>query len=127
MKEWLIKKLGGFSTTDEFIAKIRKLPLEEKNQILTMAVKRLFNTIGAEDILRNDTFEGRPMNKNEMDALRQSAKLFSESQLWKVLRKEISYQANKGMYIKAEKIEDIIAGKILLYFLDIIKTRLKEI
>ena len=50
LRNWLIKKLKGFSSVEEAIDSIEDP--KEKNVILTRAVKKLFNTIDADDILQ---------------------------------------------------------------------------
>ncbi len=130
MRQWLIRKLGGFSTTDDAIEEIKKLGDEEKHKILTLAVKRLFNTISAEDILRERGeqwfFMDRLLSRAEIDLLIAEATNFLNSKLWNVLRADIKYNANKTMFTKSTKELDMIAGKLWLFSLDAFTTRLKS-
>lgn len=130
MRRWIIERLGGYPDTDAAIAAIRILPLEEKNKVLTMAVKKLFNTVGPDDILkiigRNWLFEGRPLRDAEVVMLKAEANQFQQSFLWKILQKELRYVANKKMYVDSKEIIDMVAGKLLVYYVDIIATRLKR-
>jgi len=136
MKEWLIKKLGGYTeqgflTTDDFIEHVRSLGLREKNVILTLAVRRLFNTISEDDILKQNSdntwmFEGKPLTKGEINSLKMQAKDYVGSRLYKVISKDITYQANRKMFIDSQGEIDLTAGKLLLFYNDIVNTRLKN-
>ena len=125
--KWFIKK----QTVDDFIEHLHELPTTDKHRILTEAVKELFNTIGPEDILkvREDgawMFEGRQLTDGEVENLKKSAKAFRESLLWKVLKKDVQYQANQKMFVESEGEMDIIAGKIWLYALDVFENRIRK-
>ena len=136
MREWLIKFLGGYTeqgflTTDDFIEHIRLLGLREKNVILTLAVRRLFNTISEDDILKQNSdstwmFEGKPLTKGEINSLKMQAKDYIDSRLYKVISKDITYQANRKMFIDSQGEIDLTAGKLLLFYNYIVNTRLKN-
>ena len=115
MKNWLIKFLGGYPA----------------DTILTEAVKELFNTIGVDDILRqegNDWFIGKnKLNDGDKQLLIAEANQFLITKLWQVLQNDIRYQANRAMFEKAKSENDIVAGKLWLYTLDTIKTRLESL
>jgi len=113
---------------DEFINNLDKT---ERNKILTYAVKKLFNTIDADDILRENEFgqwsiEGKPINDTTKNLLIAEAKGLLKSKLWEVLTNDIKYQANKKMFLLAQNEEQLTAGKMFLYALDCINTRLKS-
>lgn len=133
MRRWLIKKLGGYPDIDAAIEAIREKELDEKYTILTLAVKKLFNTIDKDDILHQhkDTgkwmCEGKPITDGEVQLLTAEATSFVNSRLWKVLQTDIKYQANKVMFIKSRTEQDIIAGKLWLNTLDTLRTRLNSL
>lgn len=125
---WFKKK--KFSV-DDFIEDLDELSIDERHRILTEAVKGLFNTIDGDDILRsredgNWFFEGRQLTPGEVENLKKSAKAFRESLLWKVLKKDVQYQSNNKMFVESVTDLDIIAGKIWLYALDAIESRIKK-
>lgn len=130
MVRWLIEKLGGFATLDDAIAHIKTTNDEtRKHEILTLAVSRLFNTIGADDILRMNEagqwmFKNRPLTADEVQAFKEEAVFFKQSRLWRVLSLDVKYQLNKKMYEEANLTVDVMWGKLLLYYHDIIRTRL---
>lgn len=130
-RDWLIEKLGGFRDLDSAIEFIREQNGEEKHRLLTLAVKKLFNTIGEDDILHVNhygqwMFEGRPLSKEEINSLVQEATAFQNMKLWRVLQKDLKYQANKRMFVESRSEMDLVAGKLLVYLTDIVKTRLKR-
>ena len=129
-KKFLIKKLGGFTDTDDFIRNIRTLKTEEKYRILTIAVKRLFNTVGSDDILSNKNgdyrFEGRPITKGEIDNLRAQAESFVQSKLFVALDKEVKYHCNLQMR-KATTLSQLEGAKVIEFTWDILKTKLRNI
>ena len=119
MRKWLIKKLNV--TVEDL----------DKHEVLTLAVKKLFNTISAEDVLKEKElqwfFQGKALRKDQVDMLKAEATNFNESFLWKVLSADIKYHANKQMFIKSRTEYDIMMGKSWLYVLDVINTRLKSL
>jgi len=129
LKEWIIKKLGGYSSIDDAIEAIKANPLPQRTRILTLAVKNLYNTIGSEDILKVSPegiwmLEGKPLRKEQVELLMAEATQFLGTTLWKVIQMDIRYLANKKMYILAGDTEQLTAGKLWVYTFDAIRTRL---
>lgn len=133
MRAQIIKWLGGYATLDEAIDSMRAKDGAERRAVLTLAVRRLYSTVGAEDILRRDTasgqwmYAGKPIAKEETAMLIEQAKAMLDSKLWKVLQTDLKYQANKRMYIDSQDVADLVAGKLILLYIDIIHTRLKTL
>lgn len=135
MRAWLIKKLGGFTepmAVKEFITHARSLSTTDKHKLLTAAIRKSFNTISVDDILRVKEdgqwmFEGKPLSDQQKKVLIQNAQNFTEGMLWKVLDRELQYHANKRMFILSASEQDMIAGKVLVYLTDIIRTKLKSL
>lgn len=131
MKKYLIELLGGFPDLDSAIQFIKKTNNETaKNDILTEVVKKLFNTISSEDILRYEDgeyiFQGRPLLPEELQQLKAEAEFFRKSKLWKVIDKDVKFQLNRKLYNEANITTDILWGKLILYYHDIINTRLSK-
>lgn len=132
MKRWLIEKLGGYPDVDAALEAIRGLPLQEKHKVLTLAVRRLFNTVSAEDILKVHAgdqwvFEGKTLPREKVTQLKADAVAFTESLLWRVLSKELQYQGNLRMFTKSGSELDLVAGKLFGWIVDALNTRLKKI
>ena len=102
----------------------------EAHEILTKAVKRLFNTIGADDILKEKDgkwfLQDKAISEGNRKGLISEANMFLGSQLWKVLQLDIKYHSNKRMFLESKNEIDMIAGKLWLFTLDSIKTRLES-
>ena len=130
-RKLFIEKLGGYATIEDAIEAIRNKELKERRVILTLAVKKLFNTIGADDILKpvGDQWmlEGKPLSKGQIELLMTEAAQLEQMMLWKVLRKDILYQANKKMYLQSENDLHVITAKFWLYTFDVMTTRLRSI
>jgi len=129
LKKILIHSLGGFYNLDEAIVHISKLETGEKHRVLTLYVKKLYNTLSADDILKEDStgqwmFMGKQLSEARARQLVSQAKQFLNSDLWEVLQSDIKYQANKKMFVLAENELHLATGKLWLYTLDVIKTRL---
>ena len=132
MKNWLIKKLGGYADLDSAIDAIKSSnDLGRKNKLLTEAVKRLFNTIDADDVLKITAdgwmFQDRKLSELETSELKQQAIQLTGMKLWRVLRMDIKYQLNKKMFEESNITTDLLWGKLMLFYDDIIRTRLRKI
>lgn len=128
----LITLLGGFPDIESAIDAIREKNLEEKYTILTLAVRKLFNTLGPADILKVSDggqwmSEGKTLNEGQKKLLIAEAINFTNTTLWKVLQADIKYQANRRMFNRSKTALDLVAGKLWLFTLDAINTRLKSL
>lgn len=131
-KRWLIETLGGFPTIDDAITAIQEKDGKEKLTILTLAVRRLYNTIGADDILRENergewVSEGKVLSKGVVDLVTAEARAFEGSTLWRVLQRDVQWQSNRRMFILGKTEMDMAVGKLWLYSFDAIRTRLNSI
>lgn len=130
LRRSLIEKLGGFTDIEEAIESLSDTKI--KHRLLTRAVKRHFNTLGPDDILKEAEggqwmFERRPLSKQEVNLLKAETAQLLEMRLWKVLQADIKYQANRKMFLLSETDADLVAGKLWVYTLDAFHTRLKSI
>lgn len=134
LKTWLIIRLGGYTDVDDCIDYIKSIDdQKERHKVLTAAVKRLYNTVGKDDILkvvRNGIaeqwwFEGKLLTAEEVRLLKHEAEAFKASRLYRVLDMECRYQANKRMH-EAATLPQLESAKLFFWVWDLIKTRLKE-
>jgi hypothetical protein len=126
MKRWFLKKLN--IEIEDLITDIDR---KEKIKILTYAVKRLFNTISSEDILKENEFGqwlymGKPLTDSDKNLLMSEAVQLQHMKLWKILKDDIRYQANRKMFLLSKDEDSLTAGKLWAYTLDSIDTRLKN-
>ena len=109
---------------------LKGMEMKEKHAILTMAVRRLFHAVTADDILREENgqwfFQSKAIPDAEMAQLKESASYFLDSKLWKILKADSDYQANKRMFNDSKDVYDMIAGKFILWTADVWKTRLNN-
>lgn len=103
----------------------------EAHKQLTKSVARLFNTVGAEDIVSQGAdgtwfVQGKAITDGEKKMLIAEAQHFLNTRLWKVLKADVQYQANRKMFILSKDVDDLIAGKLCLYLLDVLQTRLSS-
>ena len=95
---------------------------EEKHKKLTQEVADLFNTISADDVLFKEKDGRWYLGTQLLDAglLRQyadEANIIKSTVLWKEMQKCIKYLTNRSMFLKSETIDDLIAGKLVLFTL----------
>lgn len=132
LREWLIEILGGYPDIDAAIEAIREHPdRHERREILTMAVKRLFTTIGPEDLLREAPgggwlYKGKPVPRDEIKELQEEARAFAGSKIWNVIQQDLAYHSVMKVFKEAKDVHDITAGKLLAYYADVVNTRLKR-
>ena len=127
-KHVIIRWLGGYTTIDDAMESVDD---SERIAVLTATTKRLYNTINAEDILQEKgeewLFEGKSLPKEFKDQIISEAAFLKKTTLWRVLQKDIKYQANRQMFLLAKNEADIVMGKMWLYVLDCINTRLASL
>ena len=102
-----------------------------QKKFIGLLVRNLFNTIDEDDILlvgKDGVYlRGNKLDKMSLDVLKEEAERFKESSLWKLLSREVKYQANIRMYEKGITTDDILMGKCSLYVLEVIKKTIDKI
>ena len=132
MRRWLITKLGGYPDIHTAIKAIKAKDSPEKYDILALAVRRLYNTIGPDDILSQNKdgewkSEGKILTDGQKKVLISEAQTIINTFAWKILQADVKYKANKMMYMTAVSASDIASGKLWTLTLDTINTRLKSL
>ena len=97
--------------------------------------KYLFNGITDKDILKIDSKgvlyqDGKKLSSGQTSALINDAIRFEESELWKFMKNEVRYIANKHIFEKSTNTDDLMWGKSILYGIDLqdqLVKRLKKI
>ena len=124
MKSKFFKILGGYATLEDAVE-------ANGHEALTKAVAHHFKLVTVEDILRRTekgyTYKGKPLMDAQVKSLRSQAEGLVKSELFKVLELELQYQANQKMFTHSQNEMDMIAGKVVLWTWDVIKTKLHNI
>lgn len=119
IKKQLVELLGGY------------YPPMNPHTALTQRVAHLFSTVSDEDIIKIDGTtwynRGRELTEEEKAQLKSEARSLQNMFLWKALCEEVHLHAYKKGYLEATKEFDLIGGKMLMYSIDIIKTKIKRI
>ena len=101
-----------------------------KHKILNEAVADLFYSVTIDDLFSDKTgkwmFMGNELKDHEVRKIVLEASNLKNSYLWKVLKTEMRYQANLKMFDEARNDYDLIAGKQILFNLDVIQTSLNK-
>jgi len=108
-----------------------------QRKLINFIAGRLFNSVTENDILRitgKDAtgapimfYKGKRLSREQVDKLIDSAELFKDSDIWRLLKAELKFQANQRMYRRSQTPEDFIAGKIALFIVDMIDKKIREI
>ena len=132
MRNWIIRKLRGFPDIDSAISYLREIDdQDKKREILTEAVKKLYTTIGEDDILTKKedgswTFLGRPLLSSEVAQLQQEAQLMAKTKLWYVIKTDIRYNLGRRMFEEARVKDDLIWGQAIVFLDEIIRRRIQK-
>lgn len=106
-------------------------PPVDKHDVLDERVAVLFHTIRKTDLLRWENgvwYSGdRELTDPEIRQIKAEARVLRNSRLWQVLSDDIEYHAYRTIFTKSRTEVDLIGGKMLKVYLDILKTRLQEL
>lgn len=94
-------------------------------------VDDVFNAITDDDVLEVITptswkYKQATLTPGQITALRNQATVLYHSDLWKILKDELRWKAQKRAMEKAQTEDDLIASKMLMYLTDVIDSRLKK-
>jgi len=128
MRKYLIKLLGGYTDIDSLCTTI---PEEEKGKILSGAVKKVFNTISEDDILKITPngweHRGKPLTPEAVELLKGQARELSTSFLWNILKSELKWVAIKSLMEDGKDGNDIRAAQLLGYLTRVVDDKIKKI
>ncbi len=129
LRDWVIKK---WITTEDCLEHIESIDnIDEKHRVLTLAVQRMFNVVSAEDILRQNpdgswSYGNKILTGEQLTAIQHAMDSFSKGQLYKILKADLKHHATMNVAFKSKNEMDIIAGKVLLTYIDVVDKRLKS-
>lgn len=96
--------------------------MKNKEEILTETVAKLFNTIDSNDVLFRHNGErwilgNKELTEGQLRQYAEEAEVILRFGIWKELMKCVKYINNRKMFLESRTIEDLTAGKLLLYLL----------
>jgi len=72
-------------------------------------------------------YRKKRLDKEKIKRIQESAELFVKSDIWRLLRRAVQLEANERMYKKSRSIDDILAGKMSLYNLEVINRTIQKL
>jgi hypothetical protein len=99
---------------------------------INWVVKNLLKSITEEDVLRPDKkggiiYRGRTLSKEMCDRLQDEAEMLENSYTLKFILEDMEYLANKTMFEKSSKFDDLLFGKAMLYTIDVLKKKIHNL
>lgn len=103
-----------------------------QRKFVRFLVRGLFNTIDESDVLRIDSkgvimYQNKPLTREIADKIKTEAGTFNDSLVWEFLTNDMKYVSNQRMWEKSENIEDVLAGKIMLYTIEVMRKKLENL
>lgn len=110
---------------------ITKVKAYLRRRFINWLVHGLFNTIDEDDILRvvggKLTLKGKFISEELKVKLKDDAERFKDSTIWKIIKTESQYVVNKNMFYKGQTTDDLLAGKVMLYLLQILSKKIDSL
>ena len=103
-----------------------------QKRFINLLVKGLFNGIEESDVLdiRQDGkvfYKKKQMGSDTILRLKENVEVFQRSILWDVLKNGTKHACNLRMFDKGYSEDDILAGKLGLYIVDVFERILEDI
>jgi len=101
-----------------------------KKKLINYLTSHLLSVIEEKYIITQVTLEngrgyyllnGKKIDVAYLGKLKQEASILKETELWKIFDNTLRSHAHKMMFVKSETFDDVMAGKLMLYNLDIQK------
>jgi len=80
-----------------------------------------YQVIRIDDRLKKAFINGKELTKEEIKTLKYEIYILKQSRLWNIYTNTIAEQAKKVMFEKSTSFEDMYAGKMMLYNLDVLQ------
>ncbi len=132
LKEWI---LGLEFVKDELNVKYHKgyswgkneTPPIDIDQIVSERISSLLGTVDERKVIRTDSNKGfiflgdEMLDPSTVHNLRQEAELMDKLELWHLMINTIRATAHKKVFVDSKDLTDVLAGKMALYNLDLMK------
>ena len=100
----------------------------QKN-LVNFIIEDVFNAVSFEDVLKIKgnvwRCAGKTLTEREVGSLRSEVEILKQSALWRHLKDDLMWHAQRMLVNKSKSEEDLIAGKMLLYWISVVEARLR--
>lgn len=104
---------------------------EKQVEHINELVENLFNTFTENDVIRvvgrKMFFQGKELSESVRKEIINGADAITNITTWNMLLMEMKWLANQRIYFHAKDIDDILFGKAMLYTIDILEKKLKNL
>lgn len=111
------------------IQKVKKADLQKK--LAPLVFKDLFNGITEDDVLKlvNGTLihRGVPLSHEQKNSIINAAASLKSNNAITAIISDLKFTANKKIYHDSESIEDILAGKMALWVIDLLEKKINNL
>ena len=95
-------------------------------------VKHLYNGLTEYDVLRVQPkkgiiYKGKVLQKKEIHKMVSDAREFKNSVIWRMIKEDATFEAQNKIFRKSDNLNDIYAGKLMLYSIDVLDKTIKKI
>jgi len=103
-----------------------------RRKAIDYLTKHLLRSITTDDILRRGEdgtirARGRKLSKEMVDQLQNEAEYINNSITFTLLMDDMEYLAHQTMFQKSSSFDDMLFGKAMLYNIDILKKKIKNL
>ena len=102
-----------------------------KIKIFNYLMRSMFNAITEKDVLRikgkKIVIGDRVLADAEVRGLKGEAADMETIPLWNYLKKDMKHIANKKMYRESQTVDDMIAGKMILFTIEVMERKIDNI
>lgn len=103
-----------------------------RKKCINFLARHLFDTIIEEDLLRRNgrghlEIRGVELPREKEDLLKEQATALLNSTLWTYIKTDVKHHAIQKTLHQSQTMDDVISGKLMLYLIDVIETRLDNL
>lgn len=104
-----------------------------KNRLINLIAGRLFRLVTEEDFLRLDVgtgkvyLRGRELAPSQVDDLAREARDIQSTNVYKLILSEMTFEANKKIFFDSRSESDLVAGKMVLWTLDVLSRKVDNL
>jgi hypothetical protein len=102
-----------------------------KPELANLLFRHLFNGVTEDEVLsvvgKDFYYCGKILSNEQKRGIIEEAKMINASTLWKFLLNEMKYSANDKIFNKSTTPDDIIAGKMVLWTLEIMEKKIDKL